>query len=132
MDNRFWGYLIAILLTLALFSPYIDFKRVGRNALVWGLNFVRVLISPKMLLTFGIAWMITNGWSYIFVGVGAALKIKWLLAVGGAYQAFLWFPFTPEKIVTVAIAIWLSKKLFPKDIKLQEQIRALNPKNLVK
>lgn len=132
MDNRFWGYLIAILLTIALFSPYIDFKRVGRSALVWGLNFASVLISPKMLLTFGIAWMITNGWSYLFVAFGIAFDIKWMLGIGTAYQTFLWFPFTPEKIVTVAIAIWLSKKLFPKDIKLQEQIRALNPKNLVK
>lgn len=132
MDNRSWGYLIAILLTLALFSPYIDFKRVGRSALVWGLNFARVLISPKMLLTFGIAWMITNGWSYLFVAFGIAFDIKWMLGIGTAYQTFLWLPITPEKIVTVAIAIWLSKKLFPKDIKLQEQIRALNPKNLVK
>ena len=132
MDNRFWGYLTAILLTLALFSPYINFKRVGRSALVWGLNFARILISPKMLLTFGIAWMITNGWSYLFVAFGIVFDIKWMLGIGTAYQTFLWLPITPEKIVTVAIAIPLAKWLFPKDKKLQERLQELNPKNIVK
>lgn len=132
MDNRFWGYLTAILLTLALFSPYVDLKRVGANAIAWGLNFLKILITPKMLLTFGIAWMITNGWSYLFVGFGIAFDIKWMLGVGTAYQTFLWLPITPEKIVTVAIAIPLAKWLFPKDKKLQARLQELNPKNIVK
>jgi len=61
--------------------------------------------------------MITNGWSYIFVAVGTALGIGWMAAVGGAYLTFLWVPFTPEKILTVIIAIFLLRKLFPNDEK---------------
>ena len=73
--------------------------------------------NPRLLLCLGIAWMITNGWSYIFVAVGTALGIGWLAAVGGAYLTFLWVPFTPEKILTVIIAIFLLRKLFPRDEK---------------
>lgn len=73
--------------------------------------------NPRLLLCLGIAWMITNGWSYIFVAVGTALGIGWMAAVGGAYLTFLWVPFTPEKILTVIIAIFLLRKLFPNDQK---------------
>ncbi|MBQ7374770.1 MAG: hypothetical protein IJW61_02210, partial [Clostridia bacterium] len=73
--------------------------------------------NPRLLLCLGIAWMITNGWSYIFVAVGTALGIGWMAAVGGAYLTFLWVPFTPEKILTVIIAIFLLRKLFPRDEK---------------
>ena len=50
--------------------------------------------NPRLLLCLGIAWMI---------------------AVGGAYLTFLWLPISPEKIVTVAIAILLLRLFFPKD-----------------
>ena len=59
--------------------------------------------------------MITNGWAYVMMGVGSFLGIGWMVAVSGAYFAFLWFPFTPEKIVSIIIAIFLLKVLFPKD-----------------
>ena len=75
------------------------------------------LTNPKLLLCLAIAWMITNGWSYVVFAVGTALGIEWMIAVGGAYLAFLWLPISPEKIVTVAIAIFLLKWLFPDDQK---------------
>ena len=73
--------------------------------------------NPRLLLCLGIAWMITNGWSYIFLAAGTALGIGWMAAIGGAYLTFLWIPLTPEKIITVIIAIFLLKKLFPNDQK---------------
>ena len=76
---------------------------------------VSFLLNPRFLLCFGIGWMITNGWSYIVFALGTFFNIPWMIAVGGAYLAFLWLPISPEKIVTVAIAIWLLKKLFPND-----------------
>ena len=78
---------------------------------------IQFLLNPRFLLCFGLAWMITNGWSYVFVGVGTIYEIGWMFAVGTAYLAFLWLPFTPEKIVTVFISIAFLKWLFPKDEK---------------
>lgn len=75
------------------------------------------LLNPHFLLCFGIAWLITNGWSYIMLGIGTYYEIGWMIAVSSAYLAFLWLPISPEKIVTVTISIFLLKKLFPKDEK---------------
>lgn len=75
------------------------------------------LANPRLLLCFGIAWIITNGWAYIMLALGIWLHITWMQGVAGAYLAFLWLPITPEKIVTVAITIVLLRILFPKDEK---------------
>lgn len=73
------------------------------------------LLNPRLLLCIAVAWIITNGWSYIVFAVGTAFGIKWMIAVGGAYLAFLWLPISPEKIVTVAIAMFLMRWWFPQD-----------------
>jgi hypothetical protein len=56
--------------------------------------------------------MITNGWAYVFIVIGSTCNITWMLTVGTSYQAFLWMPFTPEKLVTIPIAMWFNFKLF--------------------
>lgn len=83
----------------------------------WLKKAAQFLLNPRFLLCFGIGWMITNGWSYILFGLGTWLEIEWMIAVAGAYLALLWFPFSPEKLVTVAIAIFLLRWLFPNDQK---------------
>ena len=75
----------------------------------------RFIINPRLLLCVAVAWMITNGWSYLLFALGTALGIGWMMAVGGAYLAFLWLPISPEKIVTAAISIFLLKWWFPHD-----------------
>ena len=83
------------------------------------------LLNPKFLLCFGIGWLITNGWSYIFMGIGTYYQIGWMVAVAGAYLAFLWLPISPEKIVTFAIAIALLRWLFPNDTKTLAVLKQL-------
>ncbi|MCM1223780.1 MAG: hypothetical protein NC548_55950 [Lachnospiraceae bacterium] len=75
------------------------------------------LLNPRFLLCLGIAWLITNGWSYIMLGIGTYYEIGWMMAVASAYLAFLWLPVSPEKIATFAIAIALLRWLFPNDKK---------------
>ena len=58
------------------------------------------------------------------LGAGILLNITWMKGVAGAYIAFLWLPFTAEKIVTVAITIFLLQKLFPEDKKTLAVLRA--------
>lgn len=86
------------------------------------------ILNPRLLLCFAIGWMITNGWSYVMLAVGTALDIGWMQAVAGAYLALLWFPFSPEKIVTFAIAIALLRVLFPNDQKTLAVLRQLHQK----
>lgn len=83
------------------------------------------ITNPRLLLCVGIAWMITNGWSYILFSVGTYFGITWMAAIGGAYLAFLWLPISPEKLVTFAIALALLRWWFPNDQKTLAVIKAL-------
>lgn len=83
------------------------------------------LLNPRLILCMGVAWIITNGWSYILMGLGAYLHIPWMTTVAGAYLAFLRLPFTPEKLVTVAIALALLRWLFPNDTKTLAVLKQL-------
>lgn len=86
------------------------------------------ILNPRLLLCFGLAWIITNGWSYIMLGVGTYLDIGWMIAISGAYLAFLWLPITPEKIVTIAIAIVILRILFPNDQKTLAVLKSMREK----
>lgn len=90
---------------------------------------VQFILNPRLLLCFGIAWMITNGWSYILFGLGTYFEIGWMVAVGGTYLALLWLPATPEKIITFAIAIFLLRWLFPNDTKTLGILKKLRNKH---
>lgn len=93
-------------------------KETGKGKIKKGLRkVVQLVLNPRLLLCFGIAWFITNGWSYLVFGLGTYLDIGWLAAIGGAYLAFLWLPISPEKLVTFAIAILLLRLIFPNDQK---------------
>ena len=96
-----------------------------KNAVIKVIQFIA---NPRFLLCFGLAWIITNGWSYILFGIGTALNIGWMVAVSGAYLAFLWLPVSPEKIVTVAIAMGLLRFLFPHDQKTLAVLKSLYAK----
>ena len=89
---------------------------------------VQFILNPRLLLCVGIAWMITNGWSYVLLGIGTWLEIGWMVAVAGAWLTLLWIPATPEKIITVLIAIGLLRWLFPKDEKTLKVLRDMYAK----
>ena len=78
-------------------------------------KWVKLLLNPRFLLCFGIGWMITNGWAYVMLGFGVLFDIGWASAVAGAYLTLLWIPMTPEKLLTLAIAILLLRWIFPND-----------------
>lgn len=88
-----------------------------------------VILNPRLLLCLFVAWMITNGWSYVVTVIGTLCEIQWMTALGGAYMSLLWVPFTPEKLLTVIIALFLMRLIFPRDKKtigvLREQVRTI-------
>lgn len=100
-------------------------KRIFDTVKKW----LMVILNPKLLLCLLCAWMITNGWSYVFTFLGPVLDINWMTVAGTAYMSLLWVPFTPEKLLTVAIAIFLMRLIFPRDKKtigvLKEELEKL-------
>lgn len=87
--------------------------------------YLRPFANWRFLISFGAAWMLTNGWSYIFVVVGPMLGWHWMTTIGAGYQAFLWLPITPEKLVTIPIAIFFHTMLFRKDTKTHDQLQTM-------
>lgn len=78
---------------------------------------ISFLLNPKLIFCLLVSWFITNGWSYVMFGVGTYYDIECMVALSGAYLAFLWLPFTPEKVITATLAIIMLEKFFPKDEK---------------
>lgn len=93
---------------------------------------LQFIMNPRLLLCFGIGWIITNGWSYAMLAVGLYFGIGWMITVATAYLTILWLPISPEKIVTVAIAMVLLRFLFPNDKKTLGVLRELYAKFKVK
>ena len=89
---------------------------------------VQFIANPRFLLCFGLAWLITNGWSYILLGIGTYYGIGWMIGVAGGYLAFLWLPISPEKIVTAFIAMLFLRFLFPNDQKTLAVLREIKDK----
>lgn len=89
------------------------------------IKLLRFVSNPRFLLCFGVAWIITNGWSYVALAAGTYYGIGWMTAVAGAYMAFLWFPFSPEKVATFAIAMVLLRWWFPQDEKTLKVMKEL-------
>jgi hypothetical protein len=69
-------------------------------------------LKPTIIVSFGIAWFLTNGWSYLFLIIGSPTMRK----VALSYIAFLWLPISPEKIVTIPLALFIQKKIFNKGV----------------
>lgn len=84
--------------------------------------YLKPFANWKFLISFGLAWMVTNGWCYLFILFGSIFNINWMWAVGTAYAAFLYFPFTIEKLITIPMAIFFQTKFFKHDIKLRNQL----------
>ena len=75
---------------------------------------IEFIMDWRTFISFMIVWMFTNGWAYAFMIIGPRLDIGWMSIVGTAYMAFLWAPFTPEKVVVIPMTVYVKKKLFPK------------------
>lgn len=84
--------------------------------------------NPRLLLCVVLAWLITNGWSYVLFGLGTWRNIPWMTAVAGAYLTWLWLPVSPEKLATFAIAIALLRWLFPNDQKTLAVLKGFHTK----
>lgn len=89
---------------------------------------IRFIINPRLLLCLGLAWMLTNGWSYIMLGVGTYYQIEWMMALAGGYLTFLWLPVSPEKIVTFFMAMGLLRLIFPNDKQTLGILKGLHDK----
>ncbi len=86
-------------------------------------QWVQALLNPHFLISIGIAWFITNGWSYLALSLGTYFKINWLRNIGAVWLGILWMPGTPEKLFTFAVAMGILRLLFPDDTRTLAMVR---------
>jgi hypothetical protein len=74
----------------------------------WLKKTIKPYLTPTMIISFGLAWFITNGWCYLLIFIGKG----WVRAIALTYAGFLYLPFTIEKPITIWIATRIQKLLF--------------------
>ena len=84
----------------------------------WQVNKAKIkpFMKPTLAISFMLAWFLTNGWAYLL----AALGTGWVRAVALTYISILWLPFTPEKLITIPLSLFIQKKLFIKKEKIYD------------
>ena len=80
---------------------------------------LKPFLKPTIAISFFIAWFITNGWCYLLIAIGRG----WVRGVAITYAGILWLPFTPEKLITIPLAVWIQKILFIKKEKVRRKAR---------
>ncbi|MBQ8431533.1 MAG: hypothetical protein IJX28_01485 [Clostridia bacterium] len=93
---------------------------------------VRFLLNPRLLFCLSVAWLLTNGWAYLLFAAGTYWGNPWMLGIAGTYLTFLWLPISPEKLLTLLIAVGLLRLLFPKDEQTLGTLRQWQKKLSVK
>ena len=81
----------------------------------------KILSNFKFLLSYCIAYIIVNGWSYVFVAIGYVFNITWLFTTGITWLTILWMPNGVCFIVTIPPAILIHWWLFKDKIKLHKE-----------
>ena len=79
-------------------------------------NKIKTYISPflnwRILVIYLPIWFIMSGWTYLFIFLGTKYGVGWMLAAGTFWATVLWLPFTPEKLITIPLTLYLYVKLF--------------------
>jgi len=78
-------------------------------------------MTPKMLLVFGVVWLLTTGWAHVFLIVGTFYNIGWMYKIGIGAEVFFFNPFVNEKLITIPFSIWLYKKTFKEEVKTNDK-----------
>lgn len=79
-------------------------------------NKIKTYISPflnwRILVIYVPIWFLMSGWTYLFIYLGTRHHVGWMLAAGTFWATVLWLPFTPEKLITIPLTLYLYVKLF--------------------
>lgn len=77
-------------------------------------NKIKTYISPflnwRILIIYVPIWFIMSGWTYLFIFLGTKYGVGWMLAAGTFWATVLWLPFTPEKLITIPLTLFIYVK----------------------
>lgn len=93
--------------------------------------YIKPFLTWRILVCYLPFWFLASGWAWLFSVIGKGV----LRGIAIGWLTFLWMPWCPEKLITIPLAIWLHKKLFPRhstaalDQMLEKEKKKNDPKN---
>ena len=75
-------------------------------------TYIAPFLNWRILIIYLPIWFLMSGWTYLFIYLGAKHGVGWMLAAGTFWATVLWLPFTPEKLITIPLTLYLYVKLF--------------------
>lgn len=79
---------------------------------IW--TYIRPFLDWRFLVSYFIPFMLINGWAWIGSILLPIIGPNWFTIAATTWLTWLWLPWTPEKLVTIPIALWIHKLLFGK------------------
>lgn len=95
---------------ISYFSVFILRKTIRYGLLSKAIKIIKPFLSWRILVCYLPFWFIFTGWTYVALAIGNT----WWKTISGVWLGIMWMPFAPEKLITIPLAIWLHKKLFPR------------------
>ena len=94
---------------------------------IW--NKIMIYLKPfldwKFLVSYLIPFSLINGWAWVGTFLLPIIGSNWFTIAASTWLAILWMPWTPEKLVTIPMAIWIHHLLFKNDKKTKIKMQKM-------
>ena len=88
--------------------------------------YLRPFLKLKFIISYLIPFAIVNGWAWVGSSLFAIGWVNWFTVAAVTWLGILWLPWTPEKLITIPVAIWIHTRLFRNDTATRIQLDALH------
>lgn len=87
--------------------------------------YIKPFFNWRFLISFSIPWFIVNGWAWAGAALMTIIGPNWFTIAATTWLGILWLPWTPEKLVTIPIAMWIHTRLFKNDKKTRIDLQIM-------
>ena len=87
--------------------------------------YLRPFLDWKFLVSYLIPFSLINGWAWVGTFLLPIIGSNWFTIAASTWLAILWMPWTPEKLVTIPMAIWIHHLLFKNDKKTKIKMQKM-------
>ena len=89
------------------------------------LTYLKPFLDWKFLVSYLIPFSLINGWAWIGTILMPIIGSNWFTIAASTWLAILWMPCTPEKLITIPMAIWIHHLLFKNDKKTKIKMQKM-------
>lgn len=87
--------------------------------------YLKPFLDWKFLVSYLIPFSLINGWAWVGTFLLPIIGSNWFTIAASTWLAILWMPWTPEKLITIPMAIWIHHLLFKNDKKTKIKMQKM-------